>query len=311
MVDLITFNELSLPFLKYDNLDEQFNTFFMLLKKLKNNNLKKLRTVENFKSYKITDELTFQQYVNQIIDKEFKRQVISFMNSGFVIIDSPLIKDEDTTEKDLILENQYFYNREVNTSGLACADIWDTLSISFNSSSEWNSPFINLKKETILSDETIESQDIRIKHSSKVEHLENHKGFLEIIEKGSQSNINSDNFYENKDKLFKNKIILCSNIKEQIKKLDVRVFKKVLSILKDIDNTKKLLSDFTISGEGKTVKENSKLRSLRIFDIDGKAEFFEKHIKGFFSGYRVHYLEKGDKIYIGYIGKHLSNKNDK
>ena len=311
MVDLVTFNELSLPFDEYDDFDDNFKVFFLLLEELKKNNLKRFRTVENFKNYDITNKLSFQQYFGQIRDKELQRKVISFMNSGFVIIDSPLIKDEEIIQQEMILENQYFYNEEVNNSGLACADIWDTLSISFNSSLEWNNSFINLKKETILSNGNIESRDIIIKHSSKIEHLENHKVFLEKLEKENQLNINPNNFYENRNELFKNNIILCSEIKEQIKSLDIRVFRKVLSLLRDIDTSKKSLNDFTISGEGKTVKDNPKLRKMRVFDVDEKAEFFEKHIKGFFSGYRVHYLEKDDKIYIGYIGTHLSNKNDK
>lgn len=311
MVDLVTFNELSLPFDEYDDVDEKFKVFFLLLEELKKNNLKKFRTVESFKNYDITNKLSFQQYFGQIKDKEFQRKIISFMNSGFVIIDSPLIKDEDVIQQEMILENQYFYNDEVNNSGLACADIWDTLSISFNSSVEWDSAFLDLKKETILSNGNIEYRDIIIKHSSKIEHLENHKVFLEKLEKENQLNINPNNFYENRNKLFKNNIILCSKIKEQIKSLDVRVFRKVLSLLRDIDTSKKSLNNFTISGEGKTVKDNPKLRKMRVFDVDEKAEFFEKHIKGFFSGYRVHYLEKDNKIYIGYIGKHLSNKSDK
>lgn len=311
MVDLVTFNELSLPFKKYDNLDEQFKSFFLLLDKLKENNLKKLRTIENFKNYKVTENLSFQQYFNQIRDKEFQRKVISFMNSGFVTIDSPLIKDEDFLQQDMILENQYFYDEQINATGLACADIWNTLLISFNSSQKWDTPFINLQKETISLHDTIQSSKIIIKHSSKIEHLENHKVFFEEIEKENQLSINPDSFYENRTELFKNKIILCSEIKEQIKSLDIRVFRKVLSLLRDIDTNKKSLNDFTISGEGQTVKRNPKLKAMKTFYINQKEEFFEKHIKGFFSGYRVHYLEKNKKIYIGYIGKHLSNKSNK
>ena len=43
----------------------------------------------------------------------------------------------------------------------------------------------------------------------------------------------------------------------------------------------------------------------------GQKEFFEKHIKNLSNGYRIHFFEKDENIYIGYIGKHLKTKNDK
>ena len=37
----------------------------------------------------------------------------------------------------------------------------------------------------------------------------------------------------------------------------------------------------------------------------------KKHIKNLSNGYRIHFFEKDENIYIGYIGKHLKTKNDK
>ena len=45
-----------------------------------------------------------------------------------------------------------------------------------------------------------------------------------------------------------------------------------------------------------------------MFKIGDKKEYFQKHIKNLSSGYRIYYFEKNDKIYIGYIGKHLKTK---
>jgi len=49
---------------------------------------------------------------------------------------------------------------------------------------------------------------------------------------------------------------------------------------------------------------------MREFYIDDVKYFFEKHIKNFADGYRMHYLEKEGNIYIGYIGMHLETKNN-
>ena len=80
-------------------------------------------------------------------------------------------------------------------------------------------------------------------------------------------------------------------------------------ILRDLDNESKTLDDFTISGESESVKNDFDLKKLRIFTILEEKFYFENHIKNLSNGYRIHYFEKDDKIYIGYIGKHLPTKN--
>jgi hypothetical protein len=45
-----------------------------------------------------------------------------------------------------------------------------------------------------------------------------------------------------------------------------------------------------------------------MFTVNGKQEFVENHIKSLPKRYRIYFLKKENKIYIGYIGKHLPLK---
>lgn len=130
-----------------------------------------------------------------------------------------------------------------------------------------------------------------------------------MLEECIQLDITALNFWSKKDELFKEKIILCDDITKQIKGIDAIVFSQALSILRDIECNNKTLDDFNISSEGKSVSQNPKLRKLREFQIGDKKEYFQKHIKNLSNGYRIHFFEKNNKIYIGYIGKHLPTKN--
>ena len=99
---------------------------------------------------------------------------------------------------------------------------------------------------------------------------------------------------------------ICNEVEKQIKNIDTVIFSRAISILRDIENGLKFLSDFTTSGESSSVEQDLKLKKLREFEIDGNKEYFQKHIKNLPNGYRIHYFEKNDKIYIGYIGTHLA-----
>lgn len=65
-----------------------------------------------------------------------------------------------------------------------------------------------------------------------------------------------------------------------------------------------------VSGESETVNNNPEMRNEREFSLpNGERKFFENHIK-FNNGIRIYFYHNTDekRIYIGYIGKHLSTK---
>jgi len=309
MVKFSVFNEISLPFHSEHDIEKQFGIFFKVLKELKSKGLTTIRMDRDFKSYHILKNITFQQFFGQIESREFKSKMRSFIGNGISKIDSPLIKSDEEEGERKIIENEYFYNGASTDGGLACCDIWNTITISFLSDREWNKSQVSLKKETLKEDGTLESRDIAILHASNLKHLETHKDFFEALEDEKRLEFSSSSFWERKDELFPRKIVFVDEVEKQIERLNSRVFEKALAILRDIETDRRQLEDFDISGEGETVSSNPKLRKLREFKLDGQKEFFERHIKNLTSGYRIHFLERKDKIYIGYIGKHLATKN--
>lgn len=299
MVKFSVFNELSLP-ISNENL---FGIFFQILERLRELGLHKIRMDKEFSQYpEILPLTTLEQFFGQLQDRDKKTRLLSFINNRISIIESPLIQEHEE-ESEKLLENEYFYNYHSTTGALACAEIWNTVVVSFQSNSEWNTPFITIEKHTLL--EKIQQQSCQVRNISDIPHLNDHQDFFDALEQCIRLDIKPSNFWEKKVELFNNKIIFCDEIEKQIKNIDTSIFAQAVSILRDIENGVKDLSDFNISGESQSVRQNTELKKLREFEVDGKKEYFQKHIKNLSNGYRIHFFEKGDKIYIGYIGKHL------
>ena len=300
MVNFSVFNELSLPLKDI----KEFEYFFEVLSELKSLGLDKIRMDQKFTQYpEILPSIPFQQLLGQI-DRDKAIRLKSFIKNGITIIESPLIlKDEQENEQ--LLENEYIYNNNSIIGALACCDIWNTITISFYSSEEWNKEKIILKKQTILDEKEI---DIEIRHSSTIEHLSIHQDFFTELDEDKKLGITQNNFWIQREKSFPNKIIFCKEIEKQIKDIDKSVFEQAISILRDIESDKKKIRDYNYSGESQSVKDDEKLKKLRCFTINDNKVYFDKHIKSLPNANRIYFLEQDDKIYIGYIGKHLPTK---
>lgn len=303
MVNFSVFNELSLPLKEI----KEFDNFFKVLQKLRDFGLEKIRMDREFTKYpEILPNTTFQQLVGQISNREKKRRLLNFLKDSISIIETPLIK-EDEKEHEQLLENEYFYQGNSIVGALACCDIWNTITISFLSKEQWNKEKIILQKLTILDEKEI---DINIRHASRVEHLDTYQDFFKEIEEETKLGITQENFWKNREEFFPNKLIFCKEVEKQIKTIDRIIFQQAISILRDIETNKKLITDYNWSGESNTVKDNTKMKEERKFTINRKKIFFEKHVKSLPNANRIYFLEQDGKIYIGYIGNHLSNKHD-
>lgn len=283
MVKFSVFNELSLP-IPHESL---FGNFFQVLEHLKKVGLDKIRMDREFTHYpEILPNTTLQQFFGQLQDRDKRTKLRSFINNGINIIETPLINDDEIDGLEEKIEPQYIFEGQSTLGGLACADIWGTIAISFASAKKWESPLITLEKD---------STSIDIKHISNEVHISEHQDFFEALEQWLQFDITPLNFWAKKDELFKEKIIFCDEVKKQIINIDTNIFSQALSILRDIENETKCLTDFTISGEGVSVEQNPGLKKLREFEVDGQKEYFQNHIKNLSNGYRIHYFKKMTK----------------
>ncbi|MCL4432500.1 MAG: hypothetical protein M1300_09280 [Epsilonproteobacteria bacterium] len=294
MVNFSVFNELSLPFENNLNIEDEFVNFFKLLKTLESKNLNKIRLDKSFREYDIIQNVNFQQFMGQSTNSTFTDRLREFLSNQVIKLESPLIKEDEEEAYDTITSHDYLFEDSPTIGGLACADIWNTIAVSFNSHIKWNQDSISIQRN---------NQPIAIKHASQSVHINSHQLFLDELEQELKLGISKENFWERREEFF-SKIIFCEEVEKQIAEVDKNIFERDISFFRDIETEKKSLQDFQIHNEGETVKTNLKLRALREFYIDGKIEFFEKHIIKS-SGHRIHFFEKGDKIYIGYIGKHL------
>ena len=121
-------------------------------------------------------------------DRDVQRGLISLIANRVIPIESPLLKEkekEDIKKDTQVIE--YAYKGEPIEGGLACADFFDTIAISFLSDDEWDSPSIELTKQAYseaIND--IEEKMVQIKHMAKIEHLAEHKDFLEALAKADK-----------------------------------------------------------------------------------------------------------------------------
>jgi hypothetical protein len=300
MVDFLVFNELSLPFDNKYKAKDGFKNFLEVLKILREKNIQKIRMDKDFKEYEIIKDIYLQEFFREL-DSTFKDRFQIFLANDILKIETPLIKDDEIGDVEDYIISTYKYEDTINNGGLAVAHFWNTIAMSFDSNTKWDNYQIGLKKD---------KKEIKINHISKQFHIEKHNSFFDKLEEEVKLGIKQDDFWDKKEELF-SKIKFVDEVEKQVKELDKMVFCQAVSILRDIETNRKILSDFTISGEGETVRTNPDLKSQREFKVNGKKEFFEKHIKNLSNGHRIHFLEKKDEIYIGYIGKHLSTKNIK
>jgi hypothetical protein len=262
-----------------------------------------------FKNYVVLKGVIFGKFLGQEQNIDFKRRVLSFVANGVVEIDTPIIKN--TEEQYQEFNNyDYFYNNEKISNGLACSDIWNTIAISFYSNN-WNNPEIILKKETLNKVGDIEKFDIKIKHISSITHIKEHKNFLDSLNYEANLNISKNNFWENRFEYFPNIIKFCPEVKESIKKIDNVVFKLAITILREIELRDKTPLNYNWSDESNAVKNNLEMKKQRLFTINNEKVFFEYHIKSLPNANRIYFKEVDDKIYIGYIGKHLKTQRYK
>ncbi len=298
MVSFTVFNELSLPFESREGIEASFVEFFKCLSLLQKRNLKSIRMDKEFKEFEIIRGVYFPQFFGQIGPRELQQRIRSFVTNGIVIIQSPLLEDEDDEEQ--LLNRHYIYNGDDPfIGGLACCDIWNSITISFVSREKWDNSFINIEKDT---------ETVSVRHISTPLHLSAHEVFFKQIENELKLEISQKNLWDEREAFFPHRIIFCVEVKKQIEAMDTAIFRQAVGILRDIDSGQKQVTDYNHSPESQSVKSNPGLKKLRMFTIAGEKVYFDNHLKNLSNGYRIYFLEKDDKIYIGYIGKHLPTK---
>lgn len=164
----------------------------------------------------------------------------------------------------------------------------------------------------------IDFRDIEI---SSNRQITNKDDYLILSKANLWDKITSKTFWKDKTKLFPS-ITFCDKVETQCAELgNSPDFYKILFRLKELNNVakewtvgafnhKEVVANvgLIISTESESTLNNEKFRQERIFKLpSGDSKLFDLHIK-IGGGLRICFYPDNDdkKIYVGYIGKHLS-----
>lgn len=300
MVDYSILNTKSLPFLSKEDFYRELQNFSMILNYLRDKGYyTSIRSIVDIKSLDIVKGINLQKLLGEIRDRDMKRRVTSLFTNQIIPFEYPI----STTGEELGLLEYRYLDERVDEIGYA--DIFQTLLISFNSSEKWDKDRLNLKKIILEESGDYTEREVEIYNTSRVEHLESN---LEIFEKIDNEKIESlvKNFKETYRVIFK-KLEFGIDVIKNIEYLDKRVLREAIAILYQLEIGKKELTDFKCSGESESVLNNPELKERRKFKMENGEEYYMfQHIKNLPNGNRIYFHKKSDeKIYIGYIGKHL------
>lgn len=130
-------------------------------------------------------------------------------------------------------------------------------------------------------------------------------------------NVTPESLWDRRSALFK-KVVLCPSVEKDLISIGGTYLNQIIDKIKELDqyltqnnenkgfNWRDCVKKTTlvISEESKSTMGQKKYADMRVFSMpDGSREIFELHIKA--GNLRMHFLPKEDKVYIGYIGKHL------
>ncbi|WP_286033463.1 hypothetical protein [Fusobacterium necrogenes] len=300
MVDYSILNTKSLPFSAKEDFYRELQNFFMILNYLKDKGYyKSIRSIVDIKSLDIIESTNLQKLLGEIRDRDMKRRVTSLFTNKIIPFEYPI----STTGEELGLIEYRYLDERVDEIGYA--DIFQTLLISFNSNEKWNKDRLNLKKLILKETGDFIEQEVEIYNASKVEHLENNSEIFEKIDNDKIENL-VKNFKEVYKDIFK-KLEFSVDVIKDTEYLDKRILRDAIAILYQLEIGKKKLIDFKCSGESESVMNNPELREERKFRMeDGEECYMFQHIKNLSAGNRIYFYKKSEeKIYIGYIGRHL------
>jgi len=203
------------------------------------------------------------------------------------------------------------------------AAIWHNCPIiSYPTKEPWNSSPITINITKLEENEKLVCFEKEIINYYAIDKIDENK--LQVLQQASI--VSGQELWKQSGEIFQN-LCFCGDSQTQLK-----FFNLGESILEQVKNVLYKLDEFcnkwergvfaiyshenlcslglNVSGESQSVRNNSKMRNEREFHLpNGEKQFFEEHVK-LNCGIRIHFYpdKNNKKIYIGYIGKHLSTK---
>lgn len=187
MTNFVVFNELSLPL--DDNLwQQQLKQYLQLLSELSNCGISQVRIDQPFKNYPLFTRSKSLQAFFADLSRDWQSRLKSMLINQTASYRSPLIEiDEQPQHEQWLVNSEYRYLGEVNHGGFACAHIWQSAAISFNTQPAWQQTQIILEKIAIDDEITDTPQSVSVAHLSDFSHVGFHKAHLLSLVHAPQS----------------------------------------------------------------------------------------------------------------------------
>jgi Txe/YoeB family toxin of toxin-antitoxin system len=177
MTNFVVFNELSLPLSDHD-WRPQLKSYIDVVNQLQDEGITTVRIQQHFADLPLFTETQRLAEFFGGLPRDMQTRLKSLLFNQTHTFQSPLIAQEECEQQlELTINSEYHFDGEVNTGGLACAHIYNTLAISFLTEDKWAQFEIQLIKSHVELDE----EDVTVEHLSQPEHCLLHKEALDAL----------------------------------------------------------------------------------------------------------------------------------
>ena len=308
----MVFNELSARTLAPDisTARQWMSELISTMREAKGCGLKGIRTQTDFHDMVLAENYPLRRWRN---DNEVNREERTFLRTlatkrFFEKIDDVEIKIKvENPDCELSLQSS-------PAEGFKVAHYLETLAISLNSESLWNSSRINLELIQIDDNGNLIEESVELLHASKKSHVLEHADWIK--NRLQSERLNGMELWKRRDELFPS-LQFCNAGNKQLQKLRTgeKKLELVLEVLSVLDKCAKNWQAGHFSLEGYPFEEsgeseatlNQYWRERTFLCPDGEERLFERHVKLKECNWRIHFFPKvkTTKVIIGYVGIHL------
>ncbi|TAG95756.1 MAG: hypothetical protein EAZ09_11280 [Oscillatoriales cyanobacterium] len=273
--------------------------------------LKAMRTKEDFFAIILAENYPLSCW---LIDPEVNKDERTFLRT--LATKSPLSVDITDVKIKTIQDSDCELGSLQGTQaeGFKVAYYLETLAISFNSESLWNSSRIKLELIQIDDNEELIQESVEVLHASQENHVLEHANWIQ--KRLQPDRLNGMELWNRRDELFPS-LQFCKAGNKQLRRLRTgeKKLELVLEVLSVLDKCAKTWQAGYFSLEGYPFEESGESESTlnqywkeRTFLCpDGEERLFERHVKLKECNWRIHFFPKvkTTKVIIGYVGIHL------
>ncbi|MEZ9516180.1 Txe/YoeB family addiction module toxin [Vibrio splendidus] len=215
MASFVVFNELSLP-ISDNNWKEEMKSYNESINKLKEIGINNIRVQSHFRDIpEFTETRSFVEFFNQI-PRQFQTRVRSMIANETSIYVSPLVSEEEAQQhEELTINSEFYFEGNVVKGGLACAHIWNTLTLSFPTQDTWLKERISILKEHVEEGET----EVVIPNISSLDSCNSHSCALDTLVGEVKTPIQLCQLAEIQNSLYRYKITFTEEAKTHIDNL--------------------------------------------------------------------------------------------